>query len=448
VNSLSSESEQREQWGTRLGFILAAIGSAVGLGNIWRFPYLTAESGGASFVVLYLILLFLIGIPVMIAEFVIGRHSRLSPVKALSYSSSSDWRPLGFLFVITGFGILSYYSVVAGWTLRYMVGSLDGSLLNQSPDAFFGAISQGQVSIIYHLIFMAITTLIVLSGVQGGIESSVKLLIPALVILLGGLAIWAYYQPEATQGYRFYLYPDTSKLFNSTFPYLNLKILADAAGQTFFTLSLGMGAMITYSSYLSREEDLIGETLIISLSNVGIALLAGLIVFPVISAFNLQSEIGESTVSTLFIAIPKAFQAIGSIWGSVLSFAFFGCLFLAALTSGISLLEVVTSSVIDEFGIPRKIATSISSILIFLLGIPAALKTSWLSLADKIAGNFLLMLGGFFLTIYVGWFMKNALDELKKGLKIQAARPWYVLIRYVLPVVMFGLLLRAAWDFI
>lgn len=443
---MESDVEPREEWNTRLGFILAAIGSAVGLGNIWRFPYLTAESGGAGFVLIYLFLLFLIGIPVMIAEFIIGRKSRLSPVKALANSGDSDWSPLGFLFVATGFMILSYYSVIAGWTLQYVVDSAGGVITNYEPGTYFDAISTGKRSIFYHTIFMVITTTIVLAGVKKGIENSVKFLIPTLVVLLAGLGVWAYFQPGAGQGYEFYLYPDMSRIFPETAPYVNVDLLAKAAGQTFFTLSLGMGAMITYASYLSREEDLVEETLIISLSNVSIAFLAGLIVFPIISAFNLHGEIGESTISTLFIAIPKAFQDIGGAWGSILSFAFFGCLFLAALTSGISLLEVVTSTLIDQFGVSRITAASTSGGLIFLLGLPAAVNLNWLGLADTIAGNLLLMLGGFLLTIYVGWVMSEATDELKKGLNIQVAGIWMNLIRYAVPVIMFALLLLAFWD--
>ncbi|MFB6347023.1 MAG: sodium-dependent transporter [bacterium] len=443
---MSSASEERESWNTRLGFILAAIGSAVGLGNIWRFPYMTAESGGASFVVLYLLLLFLIGMPVMIAEFVIGRKSRLSPVKALSTAGDYDWSPLGFLFVITGFMILSYYSVVAGWTLQYMVDSAGGVLTQHEPGTYFDAISTGTRAIFFHTLFMVITTCIVLAGVKQGIENTVKFLIPTLVVLLAGLGIWAYFQPGAGEGYAFYLEPNYNKLFSSVPPFVDVQTLADAAGQTFFTLSLGMGAMITYSSYLSQDEDLVEETLIISISNVSIAFLAGLIVFPIISAFGLRGEIAESTISTLFIAIPKAFQSIGGFWGGLLGFTFFGCLFLAALTSAISLLEVVTSTLIDQFDLRRVVAAAMSGGLIYLLGIPAALNLDWLSMADQIAGNLLLMLGGFLLTIYVGWLMSEATEELQRGLSIPVLGLWVGLIRYVVPLVMFALLVLTFWD--
>lgn len=446
---MSDQSADREQWNTRLGFIMAAVGSAVGLGNIWRFPYMTAESGGASFVLLYLVLLVLIGMPVMIAEFVIGRNSRLSPAQALSVEGS-DWKPLGLLFVSTGLLILSYYSVIAGWTLQYMVDSAGGVVTQYDPETYFGAISEGQRSIFYHVLFIGITTGIVLAGVQGGIEKSVKFLIPALVFLLVGLAVWAYFQTGSGAGYRYYLWPDTGKLFSGSFPFVDVGVLANAAGQTFFTLSLGMGAMITYSSYLSRDEDLVEETVIISCSNVAIALLAGLIVFPIIAAFDIfpleAGQVPEGTISTLFMAIPQAFRSIGGVWGSFFGFAFFGCLFLAALTSAISLLEVVTSSLIDEFSLSRRFAAMLSGAVAFGLGIPAAVDTGWLGMADKIANNLLLLSGGFFITLYVGWTMNRAADELKKGLKLPVAGLWLGLIRYFVPVVMLSVLLLSFWE--
>ncbi|MFP4686923.1 MAG: sodium-dependent transporter [bacterium] len=443
---------KRERWGTRAGFILAAIGSAVGLGNMWRFPYLTAEYGGASFVFLYIVLLFLIGLPVMTAELTLGRGSRRSPVQALSQKGEQSWHWLGYLFVLTGFGILSYYSVIAGWTVRYMLDSLTGILMEVNTGEYFNSISEGQDALIYHLLFMAITTGIVLGGVRKGIERSVKLLIPTLFFLTFGLAIWAFYQPGSMEGYRFYLAPnwknllETYTLGGSSFSFLNLNMLAAAAGQTFFTLSLGMGAIITYASYLSEEEDLFGETLIISFSNFSISFIAGLMIFPIIFSTNLIDEIGDSTIGTLFVTLPEAFQKIGGWWGTILSFFFFFCLMLAALTSAISLLEVVTSTLIDEFNISRKNAAAGSGLAIFLGGVPAALSIGWLDLADRISGQFLLMVGGFFLTIYIGWVMKSALDELRRGMKFNAIPLWLFLIRYIVPPALLALLLTIGWE--
>ena len=444
--------KSREKWGTRLGFILAAVGSAVGLGNMWRFPYLTAEHGGAGFVLFYIVLLFLVGLPVMIGEFILGRSSRRSPVQALAQKGESDWHILGFLFVLTGFGILSYYSVIGGWTIRYMLDSLAGNLLAMEAGAYFEDINTGFDALLFHLLFMGITTGIVLGGVRRGIERSVKLLIPLLVLLSVGLAIWAYFQPGSLEGYEFYLAPEWGRLVQTYSPwgmsitFLNLSLLANAAGQTFFTLSLGMGAMITYASYLSSDEDLIEESLLISVSNFGISFLAGLMIFPIIFSVGLVEQIGESTMGALFITVPEAFRSIGGWWGSLLSLVFFFCLLLAALTSGISLLEVVTSSLIDEFDIRRRPAALASGSIIFLGGIPAALSITWLEVADKIAGNFLLMLGGFFLAIYLGWLCKSAGAELDKGLRLPLKRVWFILIRYVAPPALLGLLIWLSWD--
>lgn len=452
--------ESRETWGTRIGFILAAVGSAVGLGNIWRFPYLTAKNGGASFVLFYIALLIIIGIPVMIAEFILGRSSRRSPVQALAQPGENDWGGLGYIFVLTGFGILSYYSVVAGWTIKYSLDALGGILMKSDPGTYFNTVKSGQGALFYHLLFMFVTTGIVLTGVKKGIERTVKLLIPLLVILTVGLAVWAYNQSGSLAGYSFYLQPDLQALYNTyqiklfgltnfTLTFLNLSLLASAAGQTFFTLSLGMGVMITYSSYLTRDEDLIHESLIISFSNFGISFLAGLMIFPIIKAFNLTEAISESTLGTLFITIPKAFHQVGDIyWSSALSFIFFVCLMLAALTSAVSLLEVVTSTLMDEIDIKRKPAAAGSGLAIFLGGVPAAYSTWWLGKMDQIAGQFLLMLGGFFMAIYVGWIMKGAFQELRKGLKTEKVlAPWEFLIKYIVPPALLALLCSFVWDF-
>ena len=444
--------QERERWGTRTGFILAAVGSAIGLGNMWRFPYLTAEYGGASFVFFYIILIFLIGIPVMIAELILGRGSGRSPVQALAQKGEKNWGWLGYLFVLTGFGILSYYSVVAGWTIRYMLDSLSGTLMATDSEQYFISVREGMDALVYHLAFMAITTGIVFGGVRKGIERSVKLLIPLLGVLVIGLAIWAFFQPGSLAGYEFYLAPNWSSLVSIytvgdiSFYFLNLNLLAAAGGQVFFTLSLGMGAIITYASYIREDKDLIGESAIISFSNFSISFLAGLMIFPIIFSSNLVTEIQESTLGTLFITIPEAFQRIGGWWGNLLSFVFFACLMLAALTSAISLLEVVTSTLIDELNITRRKAASGSGFAIFLGGIPAALSLGWLGLADEIAGHFLLMLGGFFLAVYIGWVMKGALEELNRGLNIELTSVWYFLVRYIVPPALLALLISISWS--
>ena len=442
----------REEWGTRIGFILAAVGSAVGLGNMWRFPYLTAESGGASFVLLYIVLLFLIGMPVMLAEFVIGRGGQKSPVQAMAQPGEANWSVLGLLFVFTGFWILAYYSVIAGWTIKYMVDSLSGVLVTTPPGEFFKSIQSGPSALYFHLLFMGITTFVVASGIKRGIETTVKILIPLLFAMVIGIAIWAFFQEGAGEGYLYYLQPNFEKLFQTyslggiALPFFNLEILAAAAGQTFFTLSLGMGAMITYSSYLSKQEDLVTETLVISGANFSIAFLAGLMVFPIIYSFGLQDEVAESTVATLFIAIPQAFHEIAN--GRILSFVFFTTLMLAALTSAISLLEVVTSASVDQLPVSRRPAAIMSGILIFVFGILPATDPTILNLMDKIATNLLLMSGGLLLGIYVGWIMNSAREEVRRGLRWNVIDGWCIILRWVVPPALFALLVKSAYDLV
>ncbi len=451
----------RENWNTKIGFVFAAVGSAVGLGNIWRFPYLTAEYGGAAFVLVYIVLLILIGMPVMTAEFILGRGSGKSPVQALIQPGENNWSGLGYLFVITGLGILSYYSVIAGWTLRYSFESLSGVLLAVDPGDHFDQITTGTTSLMYHIFFMLLTTGIVLGGVRKGIEQSVKVLIPLLIALIAGLGIWASFQIGAVDGYRYYLQPDFSELISNyalylpgighfSISFLSLGLLAGAAGQTFFTLSLGMGAMITYASYLPRKDDLIEKTFYVSFADFGIAFLSGLMIFPIIFSFGLIDRVGESPLGALFIAIPEAFQQVTTpIISQGLSFIFFFALLLAALTSAVSLLEVVTSSLMDELKMNRRVAAVSGGLACLVVGIPAAFSLDWLGMADKIAGSFLLLVGGLALAIYVGWIMKEPTVELSRGLKLKMfVKPWRFLLRYLAPLALLAILSNFVLNFI
>src|SRR5690606_3321683 len=263
----------REMWKTRLGFVLAAVGSAVGLGNMWRFPYITAEYGGAAFVVLYIAMTLAVGIPVMLAEFTIGRGTRKSSISALRLAGGKGWVPLGFLFVLTGFLILSFYSVIAGWVTRYALAGIFGGF-PEDTGAYFDLIASGTPAMGFHLFVMAVTIAIVMGGVEKGIERASVIMIPALFFIVLGLAVWAATLSGSGAGYAFYLTPSFSDLFNAN-------TLAAAASQAFFSLSLGMGAMLTFSSYLSRKESLPREASVIAFSDFSVAFLAGLVVFPV-----------------------------------------------------------------------------------------------------------------------------------------------------------------------
>jgi NSS family neurotransmitter:Na+ symporter len=422
------EARVREGWGTRAGFILAAVGSAVGLGNMWRFPYVTADRGGAAFVILYILLSFLVGVPIMMAEFSVGRRTGLSPIGALERVGGRRLVPLGYLYVATGCLILAYYSVIAGWTMRYTLEALLGGFTS-SPADLFGESSTGTGALLYHIVFMAVTISIVVGGVKGGIERASLVLMPLLFLLIAGLAIWASTLEGAGAGYAFYLRAHPAEV-------LSADTLAAAAGQAFFSLSLGMGAMLTYSSYLSKDENLPTSAATIAVADFGVAFLAGLVVFPVIFAFGLSQEISESTVGALFISLPRAFIAMGAV-GKVVSVVFFAALLVGALTSAISLLEVVTSSLIDSWSFDRGRAALTAGLAIMLLGIPSAYSLDVLGLFDKIAGEFFLVLGGFVLALFVGWRMSDPVGELSRGFPhVALLRGWLWTVRLVAPIIL------------
>ncbi len=422
------EARIREGWGTRIGFILAAVGSAVGLGNMWRFPYATADRGGAAFVLLYLLMVFIVGVPVMLAEFSVGRRARLSPIGALRAVAGPRWAALGYVYVATGFLILAYYSVIAGWTMRYTLEALLSGF-SASPSEYFEHSATGIGALMYHVVFMGVTISIVVGGVKGGIERASLVLMPLLFFLIVGLAIWAAFQPGAGEGYQFYLRPEPGKL-------LSADTLSGAAGQAFFSLSLGMGAMLTYASYLGRDENLPGSAATVSVSDFAVAFFAGLVVFPVIFAFGLHGEISASSVGTLFISLPAAFLKMGAA-GRLVGLVFFVALLVGALTSAISLLEVVTSSLIDNWKLDRARAALGSGIAIMLIGVPCAYSLDVLGLYDKIAGEFLLVVGAFVLAVLVGWRIPDPLGEVRKGFASERLlKGWLWVIRVVVPIIL------------
>ncbi len=431
-----ADSIDREVFGTRAGFILAAVGSAVGLGNMWRFPYVASEGGGAAFVVLYIGLTLVIGIPIMLAEFAAGRRGRLSPIGAIRKVGGSKWLPMGFMYVLSGILILSYYSVIAGWTIRYAIEAMLSGF-PADPVAHFDAISTGLPAIVYHLAFMAATIGIVMVGVEKGIEKASMVLMPALFFILLGLACWAATLDGASEGYAFYLRPSMDEL-------LDLDVFSNAAGQAFFSLSLGMGAMLTFASYLSKHENLAREATIISFADFGVAFIAGLVVFPVIAALGLQDQVGESAMGALFISLPGAFEAMGTA-GRVVGILFFLALMVGAITSAISLLEVVVSSMIDEFKLARKTAAIIAGSVITVIGIFPATNLDILGVMDAVAGEFFLVLGALGIAILVGWVMENPAEELLDGASPAFSKAVPVVLfflRWVVPAI----LLLVVWN--
>ncbi|MCF7935722.1 MAG: sodium-dependent transporter [Synergistales bacterium] len=440
-----SNGEQREQWSGRLGLILAAAGSAVGLGNIWRFSYITGEMGGAAFLLVYLIVIFVIGVSVMVAEFSIGRAAQRNAVGSFKVLKGGAWPIVGWMGVIAGFMILSFYGVIGGWTTPYIFKSF-GSMMQQMSGAeikaagdmagelFGGFVSNSVQVIAYQAAFMLVTILVIAKGVAGGIERCCKWLMPGLFVILIVLIIRAVTLEGSGAGLAFYLQPDFSKL--------NASVFFAALGQAFFTLSLGMGCMITYGSYIGKNEKLPVSAAQVAVLDTSVAFLAGLAIFPIVFAFGIPPSSGPGLT---FISLPACFSHMpgGSFWSGL----FFLLLFMAGLTSAISLLEVVVAYFRDELGWSRPKATWILGTVIFLIGIPSALSLggnfptimglSFLDLMDKTTANFLLPLGGLFISLFVGWvWLDGARKEVTNHGKIEFALlgAWVWVCRVIAPV--------------
>ena len=426
-------------WQSRTGFIAAAAGSAIGLGNIWRFPFVTGRYGGGAFVLVYILLLIFIGYPVMNSELLLGRKTQKNPVGAYKMlAPGSPWLIVGFMGVVAGFIILSYYSVVAGWAISYIFKS--GAYMAAGSDAaniFVNSISSTFGGIFWHTLFMAICIVIVIGGVGNRIERWSKILMPVLLILLIILILRSVTLPGAGEGLAFFLRPDFSKLSGEGF-------LA-ALGQVFFTLSLGTGCMITYGSYLKKDEDLPLNAKYVVGADTLIALLAGFVIFPAVFAFGLEPAAGPGLI---FITLPAVFSQMGSA-GHIFGIVFFTLLTIAALTSAISLLEVVASYFIDEIKWNQKKATIIMGITIWLFGIFPSLGYSTLSHVrlikgfdilgsfDFFANKILLPLGGLLIVVFIGWFwgIDKALEEANHGANTKLGTSYSFLIKYVVPIV-------------
>jgi len=435
---------KREQWGSRLGFILAAAGSAVGLGNIWKFPYLVGENGGAAFILLYLFCIILVGLPVVIAEILIGRTAQKNPVGSFRELSNGNpfWIGVGALGVLTGFLILSYYNVIAGWSLGYVVESIKGSFRQLSDPESAGRLfnslsSQPYWTLTFHAAFMILTVAIIYAGVTKGIEKASKFMMPALLFLIIVLVIRGITLKGAGEGVRYLLKADFSAISGKTF--------VIALGQAFFSLSLGMGALLTYGSYMSKNENIPNSAVSIVFLDTLIAILAGFMIFPAVFAMGLKPAQGPALI---FNVLPVMFNAIPG--GYIFRIVFFLLLSMAALTSTISLLEVITTFVVDEFNFSRKKASVMLGGIVFFIGIPSAMSfCGWqkftifgltcFGFVDFISANIFLPLGGIFIAIFVGWFWgtKKALPYLvegTKGVPGVLTATWSILIKYVAPV--------------
>ncbi len=442
----------REQWASRLGFILAAAGSAVGLGNIWRFPYMTGENGGSAFIVIYLCAVFLLGYPLMINETVLGRASHRDPVGAFKVlAPGSPWWLLGALGVFTGFIILSYYVVVAGWSLAYIYKVVIAVCTpGINHETFFKShITSLWEPIIWSAVFMLLTIGIIAAGVVNGIQRWSLILMPVLFVIMIILIIRSVTLPGASEGLLYYLNPDFSEVSGRTF-------LA-ALSQAFFSLSLGMGVFITYGSYLKDHDQIPGSTAWIVGLDTLFALMAGFAIFPAVFALGFQPGSGPGLV---FITLPAVFaqMPLGIVFGVL----FFVLLAIAALTSAISLLEVVTAWLIDEKGWTRKKASAWMGLVIFIVGIPATLGYSVLSgvsfpglgtdildTYDWFANSVFLPVGGLFAAIFTGyvWGAQKGIDEANKGATgFHIGKLWRFLICYVVPILIAGIMIMGIYD--
>ncbi|AWB44557.1 sodium-dependent transporter [Paenibacillus sp. CAA11] len=425
------------------GFILAAIGSSVGLGNMWKFPYITGQYGGAAFFLLFIVCLLAIGLPVLLAELAIGRYGRGSASTSFVKAGGGKvWARFGLLQVLAPLMILSFYVIVSGWTLNYAVLAFTGKLFkNQDFSGQFTGFTGGYMNVVWQIIAVVFTGWVVAKGVSKGIERFNKIAIPGLVVLLVILMIRSVTLPGAGAGVSFFLNPDFSKLTPES--------ALVALGHAFFSLSLGMGILITYGAYVDKRQSLGTATLAIGAGDLIYALIAGLIIFPTTFSFGIDQAQGPSLV---FVALPAAFSAMpfGTIFGGL----FFVLLAIAALTSAVSLLEVPVSFAMERWKWTRTKSVVVISLLVLIIGVPSAVSfgmvpgltdlggKSFFDWMDFIASNILLPLGGLTTTIFAGYYWKHAAEAA--GLKSGWFKVWLFMLRYVAPVLVVLVLLHTS----
>ncbi|MCK5145156.1 sodium-dependent transporter [bacterium] len=429
---------------SKIGFIMAAAGSAVGLGNLWRFPYAVGENGGGVFVLIYLISVVVIALPVLMAEVTLGRFTGKNPVGAFNaIKPGSPWKFVGYLGVASGLMILSFYAVIAGGAVGYFFKALTGQFKgmasesaiasNAATEAYQSFAGNGVLQIFLLAIFIILTVYVVSKGVSGGIEKYSKILMPALIGILFLLLFRSLTLEGASKGVAFYIKPDWSALKPS--------VIINAMGQAFFSLSLGMGTMITYGSYVSKKENIPSATKWIAVFDTGIAIMAGFIIFPAIFSLGMQDVSGPGT---MFNVLPVLFDKMpgGMVFGPL----FFLLLSIAALTSTISILEVPVAFCIDEKKWDRKKASIIVGAIALAIGVPCALSESFLGVWSTIWGGLSLSIGALFVAIFIGfsWKTPNALKEMYQGAdNFKGAKVWSFAIKYIAPVFILAILLSS-----
>jgi len=418
-------SQNREQWGSKLGFILAASGSAVGIGNIWKYPSMAGQNGGGAFTIIYLACILIVGLSIVVAEFVIGRKTQLSPVGAFEkLAPDTNWKWVGYLGVASAFVILSFYGVVGGWIIRYTFMALMGGFENfagnpeAAGEAFGAFVASSWNPIFWQILFMMLCIGVIINGVKGGIEKWSRIMMPMIIVLLGVLAVRGMTLPGGMEGISF--------LFNPRFEDLTPSAIVLALGHSFFTVSLGMGTMITYGSYLNKQQNLLNSALWVVFLDTAIAMLAGVAIFTTVFALGANPAEGAGLI---FVVLPSVFSQLagGAVWGTL----FFFLLFMAALTSAISILEVVTAYFIDQKGWTRKKATTIFGTVITVVGIFCSLSNgsfndfnavfgiSFMDFMDYLSSKYMLPIGGMLTAIFIlkKWGISEYMIDLKTGME-------------------------------
>jgi neurotransmitter:Na+ symporter, NSS family len=431
----------RDSFGTKIGAIAAAAGSAIGLGNIWRFPYVTGENGGGAFLIVFVGFLILIGVPVMLSEFIIGRRAQRNAFGAFrKLKPNQPWYLIGVIGIAAAFMILAFYSTIAGWTLEYLYRSLINGFSGKSTTELQGIfetfVQSGFMPVVWQIVFMFLTALIVWKGVKNGIEKYAKILMPVLLVIIIIIAVRSLTLPGAMQGLTFLFRPDFSKI--------DANVLLMALGQAFFSLSIGMGALITYGSYISKNDNLSNTAFAVTGADALIAILAGVAIFPAVFAFGIEPDAGPGLV---FITLPNIFQQMtgGYFWALI----FFVLLTVAALTSTISLLEVVVAYFSEELKMTRHRATIIAAVSITFLGVLCTLSQGpWSKLGffrgtlfddlEFLSANVMLPLGGLLIVIFIGWFMgvKNVKSEISNDHthKAKLFGLFMVILKFIAPI--------------
>jgi NSS family neurotransmitter:Na+ symporter len=444
-----AKQEKRDSWSNNFGFIMATAGAAVGLGNIWRFPYTCGENGGGAFILVYLLCVFFIGMPVLISELAIGRASGqggAGAFSALVKKNKKLWYSLGFLGIFVGFLITSYYTIIAGWTMEYLWDALTGVFNNMdssSSEFFKEFMASDSRQIFWHVIFTAITVSILFGGVSGGIEKMAEILMPILLFILFGLAIYglslesnlAAQAGKATKALNFLFQPDWSKFTSQS--------IFQALGQAAFSLSIAVGTMVAYGSYLNKKENITGLGAIVVCMDTLVGLLGGVVIFPIVFAFGLDPQAGTGLI---FETLPNLFAQVPG--GNILAPLFYLLLFFAALTSSVSLLEPAITYLIDAFKVKRNIAVISTGVLSTLLGIIWILTNSLemdglFTNIDKLVSNLLVPLTAVGISLFMGWFVEKKLieKELSQTPKIIFSI-YRILLKWVCPVVITVILIR------